>query len=501
MIAGALLLSFPHSSSANFCASDTAPAASLLFPFVAIDYDEDPCGVSATTIISITNLSYKVRIVSLTIWSDYGVPVLSFNVLLTGYDVQTIDIRDVLVSGRLPVTKYEDHSRQEGVNPEGPVSGDGSSPAYWIDDLLPAPEPTSAQDLCTTSSHGYPGLYSTAIPQLYLDLFREMLSASQLLDRMYSNSCDIPYDEPEDPQVDDRWFIQRDESSLTWMYITADLVTNCDTHPNPLDLGYWGPTPDESIVAFDNVLTGNVYWRSCAGAAAGNAVHLEADRQFGRVVSTTTEGTPISFYHRLTTLNGVSPDAREPLPTAWALRFRDTPYPYSFPRIRVWKGSTSEPQPPDLEVYPSMDDPFQLRASNCHAYTYYAWDEHENVVSSNTIPSSHGDGANRLPLRTQEVSVEQFYIPSYTGWMLFVWPSSNYPAGTSQPPDYYQTWMGIAEDPWGTHATYADGTVLANWNCFADQELPALGIDYDYVDYRPAGQFPSDDLIQRPVDE
>jgi len=70
------------------------------------------------------------------------------------------------------------------------------------------------------------------------------------------------------------------------------------------------------------------------------------------------------------------------------------------------------------------------------------------------------------------------------GWMLFVWPASNYDVDdpAAEPtPDYYQTWMAVRR-------IYADGgetvhpaTVMANYNCFPDQVLPQLGVNYDYV--------------------
>ena len=492
-----ILVSTP--ASANYCAYDAVPAASLLFPFVAIDYNEGAqSGIN--TVISITNLSYQAHLTKVTIWTDYGFPMLAFNVALTGYDVQTIDIRDILVFGQLPVTKTEPHSWLEGAVPDGPVSPQGSTPAGWIEGLLPLPEPTNVFERCDVTSRGYPGLYTTPIPQSFLELFRGFLSISQAGDRMYSDSCTLPYDVEVDPPGTDPWFIQRDATGPTWMYITVDLVETCD-NLRPTDPGYWGPASEEAIIAFDNVLTGDVYWLSTAGSAAGKAVHLEADRNFSRVVSATSAGTPISFYHTLTTLKDLPSDMREPLPTAWALRYAElSTNPYSpAARIRVWKGSTSIAQSPDLEVHPELEEADELRASNCYGYTYYAWDEDENVV--NAWGGCWGDpptSPNLFPLRTQEVSVEDLRIAGYRGWLLFVWPSSNYPEGSEVPPDYYQTWMGMAEDPWGTHATFTDGTVMANWNCFSDQDLPSLGVEYDYVKRFAVEPFPKDDHRQPP---
>jgi hypothetical protein len=82
------------------------------------------------------------------------------------------------------------------------------------------------------------------------------------------------------------------------------------------------------------------------------------------------------------------------------------------------------------------------------------------------------------------LSATEFNLAGRSGWMLFVWPASNYHNLQAAPssPDYYQTWMGVRHgiDQFG--ATMAlDGAAVGNFNCFSDQALPDLGINYDYV--------------------
>ncbi len=61
----------------------------------------------------------------------------------------------------------------------------------------------------------------------------------------------------------------------------------------------------------------------------------------------------------------------------------------------AWKGSTSYEKPYDLEATgASAVAPDELIATNCLAYTYYAWDEDENVVTV-TTPAVE---INQLPL-------------------------------------------------------------------------------------------------------
>ena len=124
--------------------------------------------------------------------------------------------------------------------------------------------------------------------------------------------------------------------------------------------------------------------------------------------------------------------------------------------IRVWKGSSAFDKTYDLERIGDEFTPSTLVASNCHAYTYYAWDEDEMVTTA--VGWWHPGypqlifAPNLIPLATQEIPVDQLDTPGAFGWMLFVWPASNYyPAGSTAfvPDDWYQTWMGVRYNAYG----------------------------------------------------
>src|SRR5689334_7618160 len=78
------------------CDVIVAPAATLLLPYFEIDLDN---AAGQTTLFTITNVSRYSQIAHVTIWTDYGVPVVNFNLFLTGYDVQAINLKDVLGAG------------------------------------------------------------------------------------------------------------------------------------------------------------------------------------------------------------------------------------------------------------------------------------------------------------------------------------------------------------------------------------------------------------------
>ena len=100
---------------------DDVPAASLLLPYFEVDLD-DPSGV--TTLMSINNASATAVLVHVTVWTDLSIHVLDFNVYLTGYDVQSINLRDVLQNGNLPVTASAGQDPTDSISPQGPISQD-----------------------------------------------------------------------------------------------------------------------------------------------------------------------------------------------------------------------------------------------------------------------------------------------------------------------------------------------------------------------------------------
>jgi hypothetical protein len=76
------------------------PASTLLLPYFEVDL-KNPGG--ANTFVTVNNASATATLVHVTLWSEMHVPVYTFDVYLTGYDVQPISVRDML-NGVLPRT-------------------------------------------------------------------------------------------------------------------------------------------------------------------------------------------------------------------------------------------------------------------------------------------------------------------------------------------------------------------------------------------------------------
>jgi hypothetical protein len=77
------------------CDIGLAPAATLLLPY----FEVETATHSVDTFFSITNVSPRQQIAHVTIWTDWAYPVLTFDLILSGYAVQSISLYDVVVGG------------------------------------------------------------------------------------------------------------------------------------------------------------------------------------------------------------------------------------------------------------------------------------------------------------------------------------------------------------------------------------------------------------------
>ena len=102
---GLLAWSFP--GIAEICTIDDVPAATLLLPYFEVDLSNNNNNNGVNTLFSINNASASAAVAHVTLWTDQSIPTLDFDVYLTGYDVQTISIRDIF-TGNL---RHEDGAR------------------------------------------------------------------------------------------------------------------------------------------------------------------------------------------------------------------------------------------------------------------------------------------------------------------------------------------------------------------------------------------------------
>ena len=96
-LAGLLMMPTPGSAQ---CEVGGKAGSSLLFPFFEVDLSSD---AGLTGLISLNNESNTATMTRVIVWTDWGIPVLAFDVYLLPRDVQTMNIRDLL-NGVIPST-------------------------------------------------------------------------------------------------------------------------------------------------------------------------------------------------------------------------------------------------------------------------------------------------------------------------------------------------------------------------------------------------------------
>src|SRR5689334_24049521 len=121
----------PHSTNNDdTCDIAVMPAATLLLPHFSVDTDVP---ISRTTVFTITNTAKADQVARVTLWTDYSFPVISFNIYLTGYDVQEINLFDVIARGIMAPDEGTGYEK----SPRGPLSDPGTINTGQFCDRMP----------------------------------------------------------------------------------------------------------------------------------------------------------------------------------------------------------------------------------------------------------------------------------------------------------------------------------------------------------------------------
>jgi hypothetical protein len=369
------------------------PAATLLLPYFEVDLG-NPSGL--TTLLSVNNSSPQAVLAQVTVWSDLSVPVLNFTLYLTGYDVQAINLRDILVNGFLPRTASAGQDPADTISPHGPLS----------------------QDINFASCAGLlppPNLPASFIQHLQLSLTGK---PSPIL----GNLC-----------------AGRDlGDNIARGYVTVDTVNNC-TLRLPSDPGYFGAggTGDASN---QNVLWGDYFSIDSANnTAEGNTlVHIVAD---ATDVETSSPGR-YTFYGRY--VGWSAADNRRPLATNFAARFVNGGIFSGGTSLIVWRDSKLK-QTPFTCPATAGSRPSWYRLGQEVALIF---DEQEQVQVPQSVPSSPlQSGFAPFPAEAQRVAVggSDFPVPYSFGWLSLNLNTLVGPAGLVPPvdPEAAQAWVTV----------------------------------------------------------
>jgi hypothetical protein len=346
---------------AVICTVDAVPAATLLLPYFEVDLN-NPNGL--TTLFSVNNASATAVLAHVTVWSDLSVPVLDFNIYLTGYDVQTINLRDIL-SGAIPVTASAGQDPGDTISKKGPKSQDINF-ASCAGQLPPPALPASF------IQHLALALTGKASP-----IFGGLCSGRALGDNIARG------------------------------YITVDTVNNC-TLRLPSDIAYF-----INDVTFQNVLWGDYFYvNSAQNFADGDTlVHVEASLTNP---ATTTAGR-YTFYGRYVGWNAI--DHREPLATTFAGRYVTGGTFSGGTSYVVWRDSKTNQNPFTCPATTGRPSWFPLGQEGIDIF-----DEMEQVSTPTTFPFSPQppqQGIIPFPAEAQRTLINgaDFPVPFAFGWL------------------------------------------------------------------------------------
>jgi hypothetical protein len=357
-----LMLVFAVPASAVICNIGVDPAATLLLPYFEVDLN-NPNGLS--TLFSVNNSSAMAVLAHMTIWSDLSVPILTFNIYLTGYDVQTINLRDIVVNGNLPQTASAGQDPFDTISPKGAKSQDVNF-ASCTGQLPPPPLPAAF------------------IQHLQLSLTGK---ASPVLNNLCAGL-----------NLGD---------NIARGYVTVDTVNNCTLRDAS------NPAYFASDISFQNVLWGDyIFANSTQNFANGGAlVHIEASTTDP---ATTTAGR-YTFYGRYVGWN--ASDHREPLATTFGGRYAINGTFSGGTSFVVWRDPKANQLPFACPAGQANPPWYPLGEEGIDVF-----DEQEQVAVPMTFPfcpSPPGSALIPFPAATQRTRINgaAFPVPFNFGWI------------------------------------------------------------------------------------
>lgn len=418
----AVLLALGGQAFATIGTIDNVPAATLLIPYFAVDVSDSACaaaGSGVTTLFAVNNASADSTVAHVTLWTDWSVPALDFDIFLTGYDVQTVNLSDIFCNGNLPQTGL----------------GSGNSPVGAFSTGTPDFAATCNQ----TSTPGDGPFYVQPFSSLLISQLKTWFTGQA---GAGTGDC--------------AGSVQGD--SIARGYITIDNVTQCSLL-FPSSPGYFG-----GIASTDNVLWGDWFLVDPVNnfSQGFNAVHIEADPNFTG---------PHSFYGRYA---GPGVDAREALPTTVAGRFANGA-PFDTTTHLVWREGGPEVNAVGCGGAPAW---FPLGFTNLTGGgPVIVFDEMENPFTpvpqtgpSNPLPPDQV--AINLPNETNALTVGNItggtQVPQLEdGGFAFGWVYYNLQSSATQPTygdDFAQGWLAVTFKAAGLFSVGFDGVQLDNAN-------------------------------------
>lgn len=376
---------------------DDVPAATLLLPKFVVETDANgvPVQDGLTTLFSINNASAAPALVHVTLWTNASIPTLDFSVFLTGYDVVTVNMRDVF-NGIVPQTEHVTDA--DTISPVGlfstevnPITGVGGGAPNSCDEAFPL----------------------GPVPGILVDFIRSVhRGGASPLPQDPANTC---YAFP---------------TEFAEGYVTIDNVTQC-TIQTPADCedGYF-----PNVGANVNQLWGDYFYVDTANnfAQGETLVHVEADPSL-------TEAD-YTFYRRFC---GTGQDDREGLTSTFAVRYLTGGAFDGGTTLKVWRDSKNVQSPTacpfdgdgfplgqnQIVIFDEDENPFVAPESpfsppiEQEAVTPFPWEVNNTLVGGPNLPSPFNFGWLYLNLNFTQTELtppsEAFFTgePAAQSWV------------------------------------------------------------------------------------
>ncbi|HEY0158535.1 MAG TPA: hypothetical protein VGF28_14730 [Thermoanaerobaculia bacterium] len=347
------------------CDIGLAPAATLLLPYFRVDVDRI---TGPNTLFTITNTGERAQVARVTLWTDFAYPVLTFDLYLTGYDVQSINLYDVIARGI--------------------IGGDRGTGV----DVSPVGAEAKRNPLLDRSNCGE--LPHRIDPALVTQL----------------KSAFIEGEVPGCPTAG-----HAHENAVG--YATIDVVGNCAPGRGPTDPLYFSQD-----IRYDNVLIGDsiVVNAGDGFAQATPMVHIRAIPEGGTPRTRLPGPLPRlerTFYGRFQDPSDPHLDARQPLPSRFAARWINAGRATFGTTFQVWRDGVTG-RDASCAAY--------LQNGGMVAVESVAFDEDENgqgVPDPQIIVLPIGDEKIRLPATSlfqagdDDILPQQLFHENLGGWV------------------------------------------------------------------------------------
>lgn len=477
------------------CDISVTPAATLLLPYFQVE----TAARATTTFFTVTNTSAVPQIAHVTIWTDWSFPVLDFNIYLTGYDVQPIDLYDVLVNGVIAPAAITGGAVGTGTK----VSTNGKTNGGLTGGLTYNPLNFLGNPNFLTVASGTGGALGVASDCATLpgSVRSDIINAVRTALVTGTGYAGTGFGCTDPTSLVGSAASTHTTTTTAVGYVTVDVAATCN-QMLPDEARYY---TDPAGILYDNTLTGDyqILNRATGSNYAGGdpLVHIRAIPEGGPAGSLPPGVTnlPYTFYSRyINTSTGFpSPnnrDRRQPLPSVFAARWIQGGSLALNTNYRIWReGLTGPSAPVATQTFVTPTDCTNVVVNSVIPLTEVVrFDEHENVQTivptgcptspcisapSLTLPES----SDRSVTDTTVFPPATFVSGDVGGWMYLNLNSGGLPAVAPTYPTYPTTAASGAYN-----GTLHPGATMArssqNWVIVAlsgsGSQAGAYGVDF-----------------------